>query len=274
MVRRASARAVLLIASVATFVPLAASQPAHPLSNSTAVESKKPGFLDFVMNDVNRSHQDYGQCFDEARIALTDQTIKRATFWSAAVANAVAMCLFVVVIHQRRMRGRSERIAAISLAQYHNAWVRAERQVAEATTKNHALMKALTASCVISNDSPKRDVPKRKSDHPADGMPSTLPAAAAAAIVGTGGSQSLAEPTIEDPAKLSSDSGAALPEVSSPGTQAGLFPVEVDLVAKINSLQQQLNTSQEREKQLRRRLNLSELRFQKEEEKNRTLKSD
>ena len=50
--------------------------------------------------------------------------------------------------------------------------------------------------------------------------------------------------------------------------------VDVDLVAKINMMQQQLSGSQEREKQLRRQLNEAELRLQKEQQKNRSLKGD
>jgi hypothetical protein len=58
-----------------------------------------------------------------------------------------------------------------------------------------------------------------------------------------------------------------------PGSQIALFSSDVDLVSRINTLQQQLNTSQERERQLRRQLNDSEVRVQKEREKNRSLQA-
>lgn len=58
---------------------------------------------------------------------------------------------------------------------------------------------------------------------------------------------------------------------TKPANQMGLFSPDVDLIAKINSLQQQLNTAQEREKQLRRQLNDSDLRLQKEQQRNRSL---
>jgi hypothetical protein len=49
---------------------------------------------------------------------------------------------------------------------------------------------------------------------------------------------------------------------------------DVDLIALINVIQQQLTGSQEKEKQLRRQLNDAELRLQKEQQKNRSLKSE
>ena len=55
--------------------------------------------------------------------------------------------------------------------------------------------------------------------------------------------------------------------------QMGLFASDVELINRINVLQQQLGSSQEREKHLRRQLNDSELRLQKEQQKSRTLQS-
>jgi hypothetical protein len=52
----------------------------------------------------------------------------------------------------------------------------------------------------------------------------------------------------------------------------GLFKPEVDLILKVNSLEQQLGRSQEQEKQLRRQLSQADLRLQAEQQKNRTLK--
>lgn len=60
-------------------------------------------------------------------------------------------------------------------------------------------------------------------------------------------------------------------EKSKAVDQMGLFGPEVEFINKINVLQQQLSSSQEREKNLRRQLNDSELRFQKEQQKSRAL---
>ena len=57
-------------------------------------------------------------------------------------------------------------------------------------------------------------------------------------------------------------------------SQIPLFKPEVDLIVKVNSLEQQLGRSQEQEKHLRRQLNQSELRLQTEQQKNRALKGE
>jgi len=52
----------------------------------------------------------------------------------------------------------------------------------------------------------------------------------------------------------------------------GLFKPDVDLILKVNSLEQQLERSQEQEKQLRRQLTQGDQRLQAEQQKNRSLK--
>jgi hypothetical protein len=56
------------------------------------------------------------------------------------------------------------------------------------------------------------------------------------------------------------------------GNQISLFKPEVDFILKVNSLEQQLERSQEQQKQLRRQLNQADQRLQTEQQKNRTLK--
>jgi len=57
-----------------------------------------------------------------------------------------------------------------------------------------------------------------------------------------------------------------------PANQIGLFKPEVDLVMKVNSLEQQLGRSQDEAKLLRRQLNESDRRLQEEQQRNRSLK--
>ena len=54
--------------------------------------------------------------------------------------------------------------------------------------------------------------------------------------------------------------------------QIGLFKPEVDLIMKVNSLEQQLGRSQDEAKLLRRQLNESDRRLQEEQQRNRSLK--
>jgi hypothetical protein len=53
-----------------------------------------------------------------------------------------------------------------------------------------------------------------------------------------------------------------------------LFKPEVDLITKVNSLQQQLGRSKQLESELRRQLNEAGRKLQAEQEKNRTLKGE
>jgi hypothetical protein len=57
-----------------------------------------------------------------------------------------------------------------------------------------------------------------------------------------------------------------------PANQIGLFKPDVDLIMKVNSLEQQLGRSQDEAKLLRRQLNESDRRLQEEQQRNRSLK--
>jgi len=54
--------------------------------------------------------------------------------------------------------------------------------------------------------------------------------------------------------------------------QIGLFKPDVDLIMKVNALEQQLRRSQDEAKLLRRQLNDSDRRLQDEQQRNRSLK--
>ena len=60
----------------------------------------------------------------------------------------------------------------------------------------------------------------------------------------------------------------------NPGGQIALFKPEVELVTKVNVLEQQLGRSHELEKHLRRQLNETGRKLQAEQERNRSLKGE
>ena len=64
---------------------------------------------------------------------------------------------------------------------------------------------------------------------------------------------------------------ATRPE-NQPANQIGLFKPDVDLIMKVNSLEQQLGRSQDEAKLLRRQLKESDRRLQEEQQRNRSLK--
>jgi hypothetical protein len=63
-----------------------------------------------------------------------------------------------------------------------------------------------------------------------------------------------------------------IPTAASPSGQIALFKPEVELVTKVNVLEQQLGRSQEAEKQLRRQLSETGRKLQAAQEKNRAVK--
>jgi hypothetical protein len=70
----------------------------------------------------------------------------------------------------------------------------------------------------------------------------------------------------------SASAATATRPANQPTNQIGLFKPDVDLIMKVNSLEQQLGRSQDEAKLLRRQLNESDRRLQEEQQRNRSLK--
>lgn len=262
--------------------PVTAQQPV-PSSDAvsrTAPAKPKQGLVEFALQGINPSDRDYGTCLDEARKLLIQETVNRAYFWSNLAALAVAVCLLLVVVHQQGLLRRREFMAAECLTQLRNALTRAESQIEEATRRNHALMQALSA---LSSASPGNTTlmvdPSERGKQRKPAVPTTASTPAVTtppAPASSGANRKALVPSPAPvpalvPAHSAPPSTPAVAQQSRPGNQLGLFGSDGDFIAKINTLQQQLSTSQERERHLRRQLNDSELRFQKEREKSRSL---
>jgi hypothetical protein len=78
----------------------------------------------------------------------------------------------------------------------------------------------------------------------------------------------------DNSAKPTPASAVIAATTTQPGNQIGLFKPEVELVMKVNSLEQQLGRSRDEAKMLRRQVNTAGQRVQAEEQKNRTLKGE
>lgn len=305
------------------FMAAVVAQP-HGDSRTTVPPRQNQGLIDFALHGINPNDRDYGRCVDEVRRVLIHETLDRAYFWSNLAAVTVTFCLFVIIVHQHRLRQHRELIAAQTLTQYRNALARAEDQVQEISRKNHALIDALVSASPIVTSIPVEtssiigQAKPRKAPGPAPASAPTaaevfgatgkkVPSAAEpsatrktnaspvsdaklatvaveaptantktvqAQLVSTGVDKpNNSQPTqvVESPAPMARR--AASPEDPRNSSQMALFSSDVDLVARINTLQEQLNTSQERERHLRRQLNDSELRVQKEREKTRNLQA-
>jgi hypothetical protein len=140
---------------------------------------------------------------------------------------------------------------------------RANAQVDEATKRNHELMEALTAAREGALRTPMALLERVEQE-------------GVKARPRRGTELQLAEVTTAKggPVTTKTETAKAAGNGAKPTSQIPLFKPEVDLVVKVNSLEQQLGRSQEQEKHLRRQLNQSELRLQTEQQKNRALKGE
>ena len=254
----------LLLATVeaSSFALMQARQSYDPALQRPAAKPAD-SFADFALKHLNPSDKNYGQCIDEGRKFLLEETIENGYFWSNMVALGLLGCLFVIIVYQHNRQVRREWITEEALQQYEHALARANAQVDEATKRNHELMEALTGARESALRSPiallergeqegNKSSPKRSS-------------AAQPGEVTTIKNSPVSAKT--ETAKVGGNGVKAI-------SQIPLFKPEVDLIVKVNSLEQQLGRSQEQEKHLRRQLNQSELRLQTEQQKNRALKGE
>jgi len=222
---------------------------------------EKDGFVDFALKRINPADEDYGQCLDEGRKVLLEETVRSGYFWSNLVALGLLACLFVIIVYQHRVQTCREWTAAEVLAEYEHALSRANAQVEEAINRNRDLMEALTTlrESALRSQAP----PEEAQDRPAvETVTSRASSIQASQVASTKSSTATSAP----------GRAARAASATAPANQIGLFKPDVDLIMKVNSLEQQLGRSQDEAKLLRRQLNESDRRFQDEQHKNRSLK--
>jgi len=231
--------------------------PAVPPQSS----KRKDSFVDFALKRINPADRDYGQCLDEGRKLLIEETMRNAYFWSNLVALGLLACLFVIIVYQHRVQTYREWNAAEMLSQHEHSLSRANAQVEEATSRNRGLMEALTAlrESALRSQAPPGGAQDRPALQTISGRVSSIPASQ---VASTKSSSATSEPS------RSARAATATPLAN----QIGLFKPDVDLVMKVNSLEQQLGRSQDEAKLLRRQLNESDRRLQEEQQRNRSLK--
>jgi hypothetical protein len=238
---------------------------ARPSGYDPAAQAPSPrpkdGFVDFALKRINPADKDYGQCLDEGRKMLLEETLRNGYFWSNLVALGLLACLFVIIVYQRTVQTHREWTTADMLAQHAYALSRANAHVEEATNRNRGLMEALTAlrESALRSQAPPGEAQDRPALQAVGSRASGIPAS------------QVATPKNGNAATAPSRSARAAP-ATPPANQIGLFKPEVDLVMKVNSLEQQLGRSQDEAKLLRRQLNESDRRLQEEQQRNRSLK--
>jgi hypothetical protein len=226
---------------------------------------QKDSFVDFALKRINPADKDYGQCLGEGRKLLIEETMRNAYFWSNLVALGLLACLFVIIVYQHRVQTCREWTAAEMLAQHEHALARANAQVEEATRRNRGLMEALGAlrESALRSQAPPGEVQDRPAPQTGRSRTSSIQASQVATPK-NGNATSAAD--------RSASAATATRPANQPANQIGLFKPDVDLIMKVNSLEQQLGRSQDEAKLLRRQLNESDRRLQEEQQKNRSLK--
>jgi hypothetical protein len=260
-------RSVRLFATVlcfAAFVPMGCAQLEHSKYNPAPPQRRSrpnDGFIDFILGRINPTDIDYGQCLGEGRGILLHETVENGYFWSNLIALALLGCLFIIVVYQHRVQTKRACTMSEILAQYEQALSRSHQQVEEAAKRNRSLAESLAAW----NESPVR--PAALPADTVDRVPFKPIRSHTASIRGrtaTAPKSDDPKPPMERPVTTGVPTGRS--------GQIALFKPEVELVTKVNALEQQLGHSHEMEKQLRRQLNETGRRLQAEQEKNRSLK--
>jgi hypothetical protein len=245
-------------------LPFVCFAQARPSGYDPAAQAQSPkpkdGFVDFALKRINPADTDYGQCLDEGRKLLLEETMRNAYFWSNLVALGLLAGLFVIIVYQHRVQTCREWTVAEMLAQYEHSLSRANAQLEEATSRNRGLMEALTTlrESALPSPLPLGEAQDRPALQTVSSRTSSIPAS------------QVATPKNGNAAAPSRSARAAT--AAPPANQIGLFKPEVDLVMKVNSLEQQLGRSQDEAKLLRRQLNESDRRLQEEQQRNRSLK--
>ena len=211
--------------------------PLPPPGTETKAEKSDLHYRAFVQDvphAINAAGRDYGESIAEWRERLVRHSITNPFFWTMTAGLGVMALALATIAHQRNQRERQEWIAAELLAQYHNAWVYANRQAQEAITRHNSFVeqanRASEAAELLSiNVAASKTEPERESKP----SPGTV--------------------FLKGNLRPRSDIQAA-GEPRSGQKPRNLRQPEPDLLAQIHTLQEQLDASCERERNLEREL--------------------
>jgi hypothetical protein len=254
--------AAVLIAILSTFSFSQTRQSRYDPATQQRSPKAPDVFLDFTLKRINPSDKNYGQCVDEGRAVLLQETVRNGYFWSNLIALGLLGCLLVIIIFQHRIGVRRAWAAAEILSQFEQSLQRSNAHVDEATKRNHGFKDALATL---------RESTLRSAPLPPDAAEIT----ASSVAKSRSNAARVAGPT---PAKTTSAKAAATERNAGtaiavePENQMALFKSDAALIMKVNSLEQQLARSEEQQKELRRQLNDAGRKLQAEQEKNRALK--
>jgi hypothetical protein len=203
--------------------------------------STSRGFLDFTLGRINAGDKDYGECLSEGRRFLLEETVKNGYFWSNVTALGLLSVLLIVIIHQRKVLADREWSTTQVLAQFQHALQRNRDQLVTAAKKNRELAELLAITRESAMRTTSLTIPI------ADRTETVLAEPRASA---TSSSVATNPVDIKKGGNQLQMSGNSVPLTS----QMKLFTPELDLVMKVNSLEQQLAHTQRDNDALRRKM--------------------
>jgi hypothetical protein len=255
------AAVAVLFAMLSPFSFSQARQSSYDPATQQRPSKPQNGFLDFTLKRVNPSDKNYGQCVDEGRAVLLEETVRNGYFWSNLIALSLLGCLLVIIIFQHRIEVRREWAAAEILAQFEQSLQRSNAQADEASKRNHGFKDALATlrESTLRSSPPLPDHGEVTASSAAKTRTNTARVTAPTSIKTTS-------------AKAATERNAGIAIAVEPENQMALFKSDATLIMKVNSLEQQLARSEEQQKELRRQLSEAGRKLQAEQEKNRALK--
>ena len=255
------AAAAVLIAMLSPFSFSQTRQSSYDPATQQRSPKLPDGFLDFTLKQINPSDKNYGQCVDEGREVLLEETLRNGYFWSNLIALGLLGCLLLIIIFQHRIGTRREWAHAEILAQFEQSLQRSNAQADEATKKNHGFKDTLATlrESTLRSAPPLADSGEITASSVAKTRANTARVAAPTSPKATS-------------AKAATERNPGTAIAEEPENQMALFKSDATLIMKVNSLEQQLARSEEQQKELRRQLNEAGRKLQAEQEKNRALK--
>jgi hypothetical protein len=251
---------LIVLASAPSSWPQAARSRYDPAANERSTKPRA-GFVDFTLKRINPSDKDYGQMIAAGRNLLLAETIDNGYFWSNVVSLGLLGGLFILVVYQQKHLNRAEWKSAEIVAQYEYALKRANVQVADATKRNSEIIEALVGLKELTAYTPSARTNNSEAPVSRQSRPRPVDPPASTAEPPKNGTNKAVKATVI-PTTAGADAGA----------QIGLFKPDVDLITRVNSLEQLLARSKGRENELVRQLNDAGRKLQAEQDKNRSLK--
>jgi hypothetical protein len=250
----------VLVAIWGTFSVAQASHTGYDPATGTASSKLQDRFLDFTLRRINSSDTNYGQRFSEGRRMLLEETLRSAYFWSNIAALVVLGWLFLVIVYRHEVQTQRDWTTTEIVTVLEHSLARSRAQLTAATKMNGELENALAALKESASRSPSAPAESGErtgssaEKHPATNTPSA----------------STVTPRTNF-AKPANGGSARSTTGKEPVSQMRLFTPDADFVMKVNSLEQQLAQSREDNKQLRRRIAVSDRRPEPEAGRNRQL---